>query len=126
MNPLKVRESKIPTNNPLIMVPTTFPRCSGALKEAAKGKISCGTIDVIPISKEAICKTKKLLAVAAIIKAITEAKVVIKICFFRSSSIAQRNHKKQTYRITRLSKIGIVPALASGILNSLAIKTIKG
>ncbi|MNE58810.1 hypothetical protein D3C80_1538650 [compost metagenome] len=67
-----------------MIVPTTFPLCSGALKEAAKGNISCGTIDVIPISSEAICKTRKLFAVAAINKAITVAKVVIKICLFRS------------------------------------------
>ncbi|MNR49980.1 hypothetical protein D3C85_1694370 [compost metagenome] len=63
----------------------TFPRCSTELKEAAKGKISCGTIEVIPIKREATCKRKKLFAVAAKIKAITEAKVVIKICFLRSS-----------------------------------------
>lgn len=43
------------------MVPTTLPRCSGALNDAAKGKISCGTIEVIPINKEATCKRKKLL-----------------------------------------------------------------
>jgi hypothetical protein len=39
-------------------VPTTLPRSSGALNEAANGKISWGTIEVIPIKSEAISKTK--------------------------------------------------------------------
>jgi hypothetical protein len=44
IKPLNVRDNNIPTNSPLMIVPTTLPR-SSSVNDAAS--VSCGTIDVI-------------------------------------------------------------------------------
>jgi len=60
MNPLRVRDSRIPINSPLMMAPMTFPVREGAARCAAIGKISCGMTEDAPMHTLAISRQRRL------------------------------------------------------------------
>ena len=49
--PLTVRESRIPSNRPVITVPTVFPCLPSGARIAAAGTISCAMVAAMPISR---------------------------------------------------------------------------
>ena len=82
---LTALDARIPTSKPLIIIPMLAPRFSSELKLAASGKISCGTMEQMPIKTEAISNSKNVFEIAATKSAMIAKPVITKICFLRSN-----------------------------------------
>ncbi len=63
--PLIVRDNKIPSSSPIMMIPITLPRRAGGVMAAAKGSNTCGTTVAIPIARLTIARNFRFGATAA-------------------------------------------------------------
>ncbi|KAH0440783.1 hypothetical protein KCU90_g2719, partial [Aureobasidium melanogenum] len=64
-SPAAVRASRIPSNNPLITVPTAWPRADAGASSAANGTACCAIVASTPIARLAIISTDSVGAAAA-------------------------------------------------------------
>jgi hypothetical protein len=99
ISPLRVRESRMPINRPLITIPTTLPRPAPGTRPAAYGTASCGVTEVNPTAKLESSIIGRFGAKGIMLRATEEKMVVPMIRCFRStlSPIGSTNRSPAAY-----------------------------